>query len=505
MMNPGVINDSRIYYILAVHFNDYIMKTLFKIVMTCAALFLCACTPQTADKELVLDIPEDSSVVLDANGEKRIIGFYSQFPWNASIVDGSAWLEVSPVSGEAGSRYIELKANANMTPDTLTGLVEIFSAGKSIKISVSQESAFEEQFSLSQTSFEVPAEGGRVEVTVRTNIEYKFDVLDSWIKEEKSKAMVEKTHVLVVSANKSKEERRGTVTFCANMMCIPVNIIQAGSEGGSGEGGSGEEGGGGSSGAGDGEWTTSEFVHRSLALRVTADWCGACPMMASAMELAKSEIPEKLELANLHDDGGLEFTASYYIRAPYNVTGYPTCIVDGRANAPNYSPYTFSANLIKNIVNETEEAYPTKSGIALNSTLEGSKLTVDLSLYIKQAAEYKVMMLLLEDGIYGYQNGGGNNYRHDHVVRLALTPTIGDSFTAESDNIVWTKTYTATVPSVCDLDNIKLLVYVLKPYGDQSRSENLSYVEYHTGVNTYVDNCRVVNVGTDAPLELKSE
>lgn len=115
------------------------------------------------------------------------------------------------------------------------------------------------------------------------------------------------------------------------------------------------------------------------------------------------------------------------------------------------------------------------------------------------------MMLLLEDGIYGYQNGEGNNYRHDHVVRLALTPTIGDSFTAESDNIVWTKTYTATVPSVCDLDNIKLLVYVLKPYGDQTRSESLSYVEYHTGVNTYVDNCRVVNVGTDAPLELKSE
>ena len=75
MMNPGIIRNSRIYYILAVHFNDYIMKTVFKIFMTCTALFLCACTPQTADKE---------------------------------------------------------------------------------------------QFSLSQTSFEVPAEGGRVEVTVRT-------------------------------------------------------------------------------------------------------------------------------------------------------------------------------------------------------------------------------------------------------------------------------------------------------------------------------------------------
>ena len=77
MMNPGIIRNSRIYYILAVHFNDYIMKTVFKIFMTCTALFLCACTPQTADKELVLDIPEDSSVVLDANGETRIIGFYS--------------------------------------------------------------------------------------------------------------------------------------------------------------------------------------------------------------------------------------------------------------------------------------------------------------------------------------------------------------------------------------------------------------------------------------------
>lgn len=362
---------------------------------------------------------------------------------------------------------------------------------------------------LFNNSFQVPASGGFIDVKLYTNQEYHFDIIDSWISEvgtTSSNSIF--THKLKVEANTESEERSGTVTVCTDSQCIPVTIHQEPAQGGTAGGGDNGDNGdngnndGGSTDIDNGEWTSSEFVHRSLALRITADWCGNCPSMANSMETAKADLQDKLELVNLHESGGLTFNDTYTMRLPYNITGYPTCIVDGRAKAVNYSPSSYTINIIKNVVYETEYAYPVTTGIALSSSLDGSQLEVDLSLYIKKADEYKVTVLLLEDDIIAYQYGGGDNYEHDHVARLSLSECTGDAVTAESDNVVWTKKYVATVPSECNKNNLKLVVYVQKPYGSQTRLENVSYAEYYTGVNTYVDNCRVVKVGTEAALEL---
>ena len=157
---------------------------------------------------------------------------------------------------------------------------------------------------------------------------------------------------------------------------------------------------------------------------------------------------------------------------------------------------------------ETAANYPTVTGIAINSTLSGNDMSVTVSVYMKKAGSYKVTALVLEDGIVGYQNyheGGVYDYEHNNVARIALSSGYGESVTADSDNQVWTKSYSATVSSSYNKDNLKILVFVEKPYGDQAKVERIYGVQYGICGDWYIDNCRAVIVGVSAPLELDDQ
>lgn len=475
------------------------MKRFWKLFLLSVIIGLTSCDMFVTAPELTLDDPDSSVIVLDPKGEKTYLGFTSALPWSAEVIEGADWLEVSPGEGEAGNTYLTLDADANMSPGKRMGLIRIASSGIFLDIRLDQETGFIEVFELSGSAFEVPAEGGKIEVRVSTNIDYYFDVLDDWIAESVTKSVNEYVHVFDVSPNPSEEQRTGTVTFCAGQLCRPVIVTQAGKEkedenegGGSSEGGDIESGGG--------DWTTSSFKHRSLAVRVTADWCGYCPTMAATFETALSMRPDGLELVSLHASGGLAFSSASSMISRFHVTGYPTAILDGRAKMSNYSGNT-GANCILSVADETESSYPTTSGIAMTSSLDERTLSVDLSVYFKKADEYKVTVLLLEDAIYGYQNGGGYNYRHDHVVRMALSPALGEEITVEEDGSVWNRTYSAEVPSGCDLSNLRVLAYVQKQFGDQTIVEDIYLATYGDYGDWYVDNARSAEVGTTLELE----
>ena len=211
-----------------------------------------------------------------------------------------------------------------------------------------------------------------------------------------------------------------------------------------------------------------------------------------------------LELLSLHgEDSNYEFSGTNTLASRFRVTDFPSAIVDHRALIPNYSSTATTASATVAVAQETEKAYPVKTGIALGSTLTGSTLKVDLSLYVKEADSYKVTVLLLEDGIVGYQSGGSNNYQHNDVARLALTSISGDTVRISEDNQIWTNTYSAEIKSGWKAENLKLLVYVEKPYGDQQQVAEVREATYGKYGDTYIDNCRVVKVGTEAALELK--
>lgn len=155
------------------------------------------------------------------------------------------------------------------------------------------------------------------------------------------------------------------------------------------------------------DWQYGNFVHRSLAMRFTADWCGYCPMMAEAFNNAKGQMSGHLEVVSMHGSGGLTFSETVTLERQFGVQGYPTGIVDRRAAT--------------DVARETQAACPANVGIAASSSNVLREMDMDMTLYFKEADTYKVTILLLEDNIVGYQNGvvNSNNYVHNDVARLA--------------------------------------------------------------------------------------
>ena len=243
------------------------------------------------------------------------------------------------------------------------------------------------------------------------------------------------------------------------------------------------------------DWTGKEFWHKSLGMKFTATWCGYCPMMATSFASAISQYPNRIELLNLHPtSSNLGFNGTSKLENIFKITSFPTGMIDYRSSIANYSNSNYTTKVILDAVKETESNYPVKTGISFSSSVSGSTANLNVKLYIKEKGDYKITAVLLEDNIIGYQNGGGDSYNHSNIARVAFSDITGDAVSTSEDNKTVSKSYTATIPSSCDKNNLRILVYVLRQYGSQSVIRTDDYGDY------YVDNAVSAAIGTTQDL-----
>lgn len=327
----------------------------------------------------------------------------------------------------------------------------------------------------------VAAEGTASPVTVNVTSNLPWNVASdaAWCEVSPSSGENDGSFDITVSENVSYDSRIANITVSAvdGSLSRTIAVIQSPAQK--------EEG--------DDSWVEAEFVHRSLAFRFTADWCGFCPMMATAMSDAQKELPGKLEVISVHGGGsGLACSASNTLANNYPIDGFPTGLVDGRTYIANYAiPVTTS--LIVEAVNETESKYETVTAASWTSKVSGSQVTMDLSAYIKKAGSYKITALLVEDKVISYQadynNGASDAYEHNGIIRAALSNVLGEDVEVTEDAQVKTFTYSAELPSECNKDNVRVVVYI------QRKDSDNSY---------YVDNTASATVGKDKNLDMSS-
>lgn len=339
----------------------------------------------------------------------------------------------------------------------------------------------ENWFEISPATFDVSAAGEEIKVNISTDQDYTVNIANpDWISLVSGEGVKEGEIVFKVEEN-TAAERTGVIQFCTGANCYKVEVRQkAGTQGV------------------DEELFNKTFYHRSLAMRFTADWCGYCPNMAEGFHMAQEQAPDKIESVSYHGSGsGLAFPFTSVLTGQYSVSGLPTGIVDGRTLIQNYDKSVIASRVVEAMY-ETEENYPTASGISFNSSISGQTLSADVTLYLKKAGDYKVTVVVLEDGIVGYQanyyTGTTYDYVHDGVARIALSDISGDTFSTDSDNVTRTFSYNAVIPSEYNKNNLRILVYVHRAYGSQPVISSGDYGEY------YIDNCASGKAG--ASLEL---
>ena len=438
-----------------------------------------------ADSSIQLGSGVEQEIILDSDGGSKIIRFTAPLNWHVELSGESEWLVLSPVEGEAGTGRVKVKAEANTSGGTRRAEFSVCSGTHSVQFYVIQDH-YEMVFDLPETEMQVSSSGGILPIPINTNQD--FDVISDkdWVVPSPSQGKRPEYVVVAVEPNLTNASRTAEVVVSSDMGEVAVTVTQDAVD------------------AALAQWTEKSFASRSLAMRFTATWCGYCPMMGKAFDIAKARMDGSLELVSLHgSESDLEFSGTNQLGRRFAIGGYPTGVVDARASIQNYSSYDYTASLVEQVAQETRKSYPTVSGIAVDSYLSGTELTVFVPIYFHKSGSYRVSVLLLEDGIVGYQNGGGSSYTHNDVARYAFTSMSGESVKIESDNTVWTNVYTARVDSEWNPDNLKVLVYVERAYGGLPLVTEVSGAEYYNDSDTFIENCRSVPIGEAGQLELK--
>ena len=110
-----------------------------------------------------------------------------------------------------------------------------------------------------------------------------------------------------------------------------------------------------------------------------------------------------------------------------------------------------------------------------------------------------INIFLTENDIIGYQSGGGNNYRHSHVLRKVMTSTWGDEITFDENN-KFDVTYTYVLDSEWKPEHMSVVAFVAD-YNSKNYNEctvlntEWKVLEYGAAVGKLTsDQCRVMAI-----------
>ena len=334
-------------------------------------------------------------------------------------------------------------------------------------------------FTFEPDAFSVSGLGGAVAIHFRSTVDYEIHSATDWISlksiDGDPRLREGATATFLVEQNPG-DEREGYIIVCNNKTgnCYPVAVTQA-------------------SGIG-----LKKVTHHSLGMRFTATWCGWCPYMNESFNKAKDLLGDRFDYVNLHvSSSNLAFSGTNYWASLFQVSGLPTGIVDGRIQISNSTDTDAVAQRIADAVDEQENLYPVQTAVGLQSTLSGRNLTLQAEVFARKAGSYKLTVFLLESGVVYYQSGVGNNYVHNRIGRMSLTASSGDTVTVTEDNGTEVVNLSATIPSGYDLTKMDILAFVQCPFGSQGIVQSGSYGDW------YIDNCRSVALGANAPLEVE--
>ena len=215
------------------------MKKLFLLFASLATMV--ACTESETGGDEPTPQPQKPSITIDSNtlssftedGGKGTISFTASEAWSAEIINTRAdsWISIHPTSGGAGEATITITTEPNDTPDDRSATIVIKSGTveKTVKISQKQQDAL----TVTAATFEVGNEGGEIEVEVKANIDFEYEIDEAakeWIEYKGTRAIETSTLTFAVAENDDVEKREAKIHITSGEFDETITIYQAGAE-----------------------------------------------------------------------------------------------------------------------------------------------------------------------------------------------------------------------------------------------------------------------------------
>lgn len=192
------------------------------------------------------------NIDFQTTASSKDITFNSNMDWNIEVPQDIDWCKVSPTSGNAGTQNVTISVSDNETYDDRSAVLR-FCVGDSTKTIIVNQKQLD-ALTLTADKFEVPQEGGNIDVEVKSNIDFTYVIPEefaSWIHASSRGSRALTSHHLSFSINASEEyeKREGQIIIKSGnkeevvkiyqggggLLTLTPNDISVGSEGGTAE------------------------------------------------------------------------------------------------------------------------------------------------------------------------------------------------------------------------------------------------------------------------------
>ena len=199
------------------------MKKLILLSTVVLAALVASCEKPKVEDALTLK--SNAAVTVPVEGDVVSIAFNSNVAWTAK--SSESWVTLQPSSGDAGDATVKASVLKNDSYDTRTADVTITAGTKTAKVTITQGQL--NALNIAVTEYEVPAEGGDVEVKVNANVNYSVSVPEAidWVTVVSTKALTESTVVLKVAPTPEVEPRVASITISDGTLSSVIKITQA--------------------------------------------------------------------------------------------------------------------------------------------------------------------------------------------------------------------------------------------------------------------------------------
>lgn len=169
-------------------------------------------------------------------GGQKILNFTINTKWTLAVSEtqsSAKWCTVSQSEGAAGTHNVVVTVAPNAGDEDRNVVLLLKTADGSMTKTVIVNQKQARSITLTTDRFEVDAKGGRIDIEVRSNVEYSIEIPElyrSWISETStSRAMTTNTLSFNIAESKEYDKREGEIIITSGDIQEKVKIFQSGS------------------------------------------------------------------------------------------------------------------------------------------------------------------------------------------------------------------------------------------------------------------------------------
>lgn len=171
----------------------------------------------------------------DFEGGTQVMAFKINIKWameQASTQNGTKWLTIDPMQGNAGSNKVAFTAEENSTYEDRSVVVRFLTGDTIRNVKVNQKRL--EAITLTSDVFEVPNSGDIITISVKHSMDYNFTIPENykeWIHPitNTTRGLMHQSAVsFTIDPNEEYEKREGKIYFTAGDKQEVVTVYQAG-------------------------------------------------------------------------------------------------------------------------------------------------------------------------------------------------------------------------------------------------------------------------------------